>query len=72
MELNNSIYNLYHKLLVIKNKNNITNYPYNILNNNQVIFTKNQVELFYIDHFNICSSIDGGNSNNNNILTFYY
>jgi hypothetical protein len=57
LDLDNSIYDIYNKLLTIKNKDVITNYPFNILNNDNVIFTKNQVELNYIKNYNNCPDL---------------
>lgn len=51
---------LYNKLLSIKPKEDKTNYPYNIKDN--IEFTKNQIQLYYIKEYNICSknNIKGG------------
>lgn len=51
---------LYNKLLSIKPKEDKTNYPFNIKDN--IEFTKNQILLYYIKEYNICSKkqITGG------------
>jgi len=69
-ELNDSIYNIYSKLITIKKKDEITLYPYSILNDDKVIFTKNQIELNYKNNFNTCDKKKGGIENSCTI--FFY
>jgi hypothetical protein len=68
--LDNSIYDLYNKLLTIKNKEDKTLYPFNILSNHDnIIFTKKQIELNYINNFNECS--DKKKGGNDSIIYIY-
>jgi len=68
--LDNSIYDLYNKLLTIKNKEDKTLYPFNILSNyDNIIFTKKQIELNYINNFNECP--DKKKGGNNSIIYIY-
>jgi len=71
LELDDSIYNLYNKLLTIKNTSNTTNYPFNILNNDNIIFTKNQIELHYINNYNTCNKKKGSSEIKKNIIYYY-
>lgn len=68
-----SIEKLYNNLLKIKNKKIKTEYPYSILNDtNTVIFTKKQIDLFYIKHFEKCNLIKKGGNNNQQCIIYYF
>jgi hypothetical protein len=72
LELLNSQYKLYNNLITIKKKEDITLYPYNIISCTQVIFTKNQIDLYYINNYNTCTENKKEGSYESNIQVVFY
>ena len=68
---NDNIIEMYKKLITVKKNKDITSYPFNISNEYQFIFTKKQIDLYYIKNYNLTedSNIIGGGKN---IKIFYY
>ena len=46
-----SINEIYNNLLTVKKNKNVSKYPYNIVNKDNAILTKKQIELFYSDDY---------------------
>jgi len=77
MKLNHSIEKLYNKILKIKKKESQTSYPFSILDDDQVIFTKKQIDLFYINNYKtLCNEYSDKNSKDggyeNKVIVFLY